>query len=274
MTLLSSFFKPFLCRRLVGDRLYEKIILLYKLTVAKETFIIKIMKSILKRILPKTGLRVLLRLRDGIKIIIFGIPISPLGTDWTGYEALIEFIVLNNILSVKGDLVEIGALFGGGTYKLSKFLEKRRSLKRLFAIDIFDPSLDETKNIYGLEMANMYRNTLESYKGKSQWEVFSEITRDCNNIIVLKGDSKRIKIPANSLCFGFIDGNHSPDYTENDFYLVWDLLSSKGIIAFHDYEWDLPQITVKIKELVDRHSSKIQKIYHNQNRHILFVIKK
>ena len=43
--------------------------------------------------------------------------------DWVGYENVIDFIRQSNIQQLQGDFVEIGSLFGGGTRKLSKFLE-------------------------------------------------------------------------------------------------------------------------------------------------------
>jgi hypothetical protein len=232
------------------------------------------MKSIAKRILPKPVLGILLKLSDEFKSKISGVPIAPSGSDWVGYETLITFIKKNDILSVEGDLVEIGTFLGGGAYKLSKFLEKQRSSKKLYVIDIFDPTFDWTVNTDGSPMATLYRNALKVYEGKSQWEVFLEVMKECNNIVILKHNSKNIKIPSNILCFGFIDGNHDLEYVENDFYLIWSKLSSKGAVAFHDYEWDLPQTTAKMKELVNRHASEIQETYHDKNKHVLFVIKR
>lgn len=202
------------------------------------------------------------------------IPIALSYADLVGYETLIEFIKLHGILSVQGDLVEIGAFLGGGTYKLSKFLEGKRSSKKLYVIDIFDPTFDRTVNNDGNEMATLYLNRLKAYGRKTQWNVFLENTKGCKNVFVLKSDSKYVTIPSNNLCFGFIDGNHKPEYVENDFYLVWNKLFSKGVVAFHDYEWDLPQTTIKIEELVSRHFFEIQGTYFDKNKHILFIVKK
>jgi len=213
-------------------------------------------------------------IRDEFKNKKGNIKISSSCADLVGYETLIEFIKLNDILSIKGDLVEIGAFLGGGTYKLSKFLEGKRSSKKLYVIDIFDLTFDRTVNNDGNEMATLYLNGLKAYGGKTQWNVFLEITKGCKNVFVLKGDSKYVTIPSNNLCFGFIDGNHKPEYVENDFYLVWNKLLSKGVVAFHDYEWDLPQTTIKIKELVSRHFFEIQGTYFDKNKHILFIVKK
>ncbi|HIE43262.1 MAG TPA: hypothetical protein EYP78_00500 [Candidatus Omnitrophica bacterium] len=107
---------------------------------------LNIMKSTAKKILPKPVLGILLKLRDEFRSKISGVSIVLTGTDWVGYETLIRFIKKKDILSVEGDLVEIGAFLGGGTYKLSKFLEKQRSSKRLYVIDIFDPTFDWTED--------------------------------------------------------------------------------------------------------------------------------
>jgi hypothetical protein len=232
------------------------------------------MRSFLKRIIPKEVLIPLRKMRNNYRSILRGIPHAPKGTDWVGYETLIEFIRMNDILSVKGDFVEIGTFLGGGARRLSKFLDNNRIPKKLFVIDVFDPNFDWTNDISGRAMASLYLDALKKYHGKSQWEVFLNTTKGCRSLIVLKGDSKEIEIPTDSVCFGFIDGNHDPEYVENDFYLIWNKLSSEGAVAFHDYDFDLPQTTAKINELVKKHYSSIQETFHHKNKHILFVIKK
>jgi len=198
----------------------------------------------------------------------------PFGTDWVGYETLIEFIESNGILSVPGDMVEIGTFLGGGAYKLSKFLEKAGGSKRLFVVDIFDPTFDCTVNSARKDMKSLYLKALAKYKGKSQYAVFSEVTQGCKNIVVLAGDSKKLTVPSERLCFAFIDGNHDPQYAENDFYLIWNKLSSNGAVAFHDYGSILPQTTAKIDELVRQHQSEIKNTVHLKKKNILFIERK
>jgi hypothetical protein len=198
----------------------------------------------------------------------------PSGSDWVGYETLIDFIVSHNILSIAGDLVEIGAFLGGGTRKLSELLTRSNSSKKLYVIDIFDPTFDCTTNTSGSAMNTLYVRALDKYPGQTQEEVFSYETRNCRNITVLKGDSKAQILPAQKLCFGFIDGNHSPEYVENDFYQVWNKLTPKGAVALHDYKGDLPQVTAKIGEIVSKHSAEIEKTLYIKNKKILFITKK
>jgi hypothetical protein len=138
---------------------------------------------------------------------------------------------------------------------------------------MFDPSFDWTKNIHDNSMADLYTNALSRWAGKSQWEVFSEVTKGCRNIVVIKGDSKTVELPPFKLCFGFIDGHHDPEYVRNDFNLLWNRLSPGGCIAFHDYGADLPQTTAEIDAIVCEHSGEIEATHHDRTKWILFVIR-
>lgn len=232
------------------------------------------MRQLIQRKTPAPLLEFSVKLRDTVRSKQIAPPPAETSTDLVGYETLVEFIQSNNVLSADGDFVEIGTFLGGGAYKLSKFLQNSKSSKQLYVLDIFDPGFDATTNLGGNSMASLYSNVLKSYRGKTQWQIFSEVTRDCKNIIVIKADSKKTQIPSKSLCFCFIDGNHDPEYVQNDFYLIWNKLSAGGTVAFHDYEWDLPQTTAKINELINRHASEIDRVSHDKNKHILFVVKR
>jgi hypothetical protein len=214
-------------------------------------------RSLLRGLIPKWLWDRLRRCRDVLRSGISGVPAAPLDTDLVGYEKLIRFIASRNVLQVAGDFVEIGTFLGGGAYKLSKFLERNHSDKKLFVLDVFDPTFDWTKTNDGKAMADVYKEYLCEHNGKSQWEVFSAVTRSCSNLEVIKKDSMSPDISMGPLSFGFIDGNHDPKYVENDFYLIWRRLSPGGVVAFHDYGWDLPQTTAKIDELTARHASEI-----------------
>lgn len=180
-------------------------------------------------------------------------------TDWVGYHHLVEFINEHDLLSIPGDMVEIGTLFGGGARKLSEFLIDQESPKTLYVVDIFDLETDQTVTTQGESMASCYNEALQfNFQGKTQWEVFCLVTESCRNIVPLKQDSKKVTLPCDSLCFGFIDGNHQPDYVESDFYLVWNLLHPGGGMAFHDYDFDLPEVTKTIDMLVARHQDEIR----------------
>jgi hypothetical protein len=208
-----------------------------------------------------------------IKNLVNKKKMPPDGTDLVGYEGLTEYIDTNGLLTIEGDMLEIGTFLGGGAYKLSKFIEKKHSTKKLYVIDPFDPTLDITTNTDGNAMNTLYVNTINGYKGKTQLEIFSEITGNCKNIVILKCDSKNANIPCEKLSFAFIDGNHSPEYVENDFYLVWNKLAPGGVVAFHDYKFDLPQTTNKIDDLIKKNSKLILETYYDTNRHVIYIRK-
>jgi hypothetical protein len=194
---------------------------------------------------------------------------TPVETDLVGYEVLLDWIERNRIHTLDGDIVEIGSFLGGGTIKLASFFQ--RFGKNVYAVDIFDPSFDPTKNVEGSAMSTLYSKIL---RGRSQEEVFREITKECSNIVVIKGDSKKVMLPCEHICFSFIDGCHDPSYVRSDFYLVWDKTVSGGVVAFHDYGGDLPQTTKAIDELIEKERNNIDKISYIEEKTVILINKK
>lgn len=144
----------------------------------------------------------------------------------------------------------------------------------MLAVDVFDPDKDLTMNNLGFTMAQYYQTAMEEYSGISQEEIFDNETRACGNVIKIKNDSMCIdELPVRSVCFAFIDGNHDPEYIRNDFYLAWNKLSSRGCIAFHDYEGDIPESTKTIKELEEKHNSEIICRHQIKSSWLLFLIR-
>jgi methyltransferase family protein len=201
----------------------------------------------------------------------YGFPPPPAGTDLVGYEALIEFFQRRGLANVPGDVVEIGAFKGGGTYKLAKFLQKHRLQKKVYTIDCFDTQFDVTKTVDAMTMAEYYERQLA---GKCQRAIFDEVTAGMANIVVIADDSKRVNLSAQALSFAFIDGNHSDEYVINDYYLAWNKLSPRGVVAFHDYGFDLPNVTSTIDHLCDKHSAEIEDISVDSRRHIIYIPKR
>ena len=201
----------------------------------------------------------------------YGFPPPPEGTDMVGYEALIDFMKANRILELPGDLVEVGAFCGGGTYKLGKFLSQKGARKKVYVIDCFDIGRDTTECTAGAQMTQLYTRHLD---GRSQKEVFRQVTRDIPNIEVIEEDSKYARISAETICFAFIDGNHAAEYVRNDFYLVWGKLAPGGAVAFHDYGYDLPQVTAALDKLCTQHREEISSRSVNEEKHILFIQKR
>lgn len=192
------------------------------------------------------------------------------GNDFVGYEVLLDFIRERSLHRLEGDLVEIGSFMGGGTAKLARFA--RRHGKRVFAIDVFDPGADTTATEDGVMMCDIYQAFLE---GRSQLEVYRETTHGLDNIVTIAEDSKAVSFPPEQrFVFGFIDGNHRPDYVRNDFNLIWSNLVAGGALGFHDYNFGLPEVTRCINDLMAEHTDETGEVREIETQHIILLVKK
>ncbi len=190
--------------------------------------------------------------------------------DFVGYEALIDFMNDRELYKLDGDLIEIGAFMGGGTAKLAKFAREHE--KKVFVVDIFDYKYDDTKDTTGTRMCDIYEAFLQ---GRSQKDIYNQTTRAFDNIVTVEKDSKDVGFPDEQrFIFGFIDGNHQPDYVRNDFHIIWNNLVPGGIVGFHDYNFDLPQVTEAIDTLVQEHRDEISDIREMKDKYILLLTKK
>jgi hypothetical protein len=159
---------------------------------------------------------------------------------------------------------------GGGTAKLARFVRKYD--KRVYAVDIFDPGCDKTQDSSGAKMCDIYEAFLQ---GRSQLSVYQQTTHHFDNIVTINMDSKKVSFhKGQKFIFGFIDGNHQPDYVRNDFYLIWRHLVPGGGIGFHDYNFDLPEVTATIDELIKKHGSEISEAHEIKDKHILLLTRK
>jgi len=190
--------------------------------------------------------------------------------DFVGYEVLVDFISKRKLHKLEGDIVEIGAFMGGGTVKLAKLGQKYG--KKVYAIDIFDPESDKTPDKNGVKMCDVYRAFLQ---GRSQLEVYQQATHTFDNIVTINIDSKQVRFhKGQKFVFGFIDGNHQPDYVRNDFNLIWRNLVPGGSVGFHDYNFDLPEVTKAIDGLIYKHKDEISEVHGIEESHIVIVTKK
>jgi len=212
-------------------------------------------------------LMILRNLSARIRNTLLGYP--PPGTDLVGFESLLARLKKEQIGKLDGDVVEIGSFLGGGTAKLARFFGKHN--KKVYAVDIFEPSFDNTKSADGTSMASLYSKVL---KGRNQEEVFRETTRKCPNVVMIKGDSKQVTLPCREICFSFIDGCHDPDYVRNDFYLVWDKTVAGGVVGFHDYGSNLPQTTKAIDKLIEYNKNSIKETSQIKEKWVLLLTKK
>ncbi len=190
--------------------------------------------------------------------------------DFVGYEVLIEFIREHSLQRLPGDMIEIGVFSGGGTVKLAGFARKYG--KKVYAVDIFDPCADKTETPDGVKMSDIYQAFLE---GRSQLEVYQETTRRFDNIVTIREDSKKVRFPGEQkFMFGFIDGNHRPDYIRNDFHIVWRNLVPNGVLGFHDYNSELPEVTETINSLMSEHEAEIISTHEIREKHIILLTKR
>ena len=194
--------------------------------------------------------------------------------EFVGYENLISFVEERALHESEGDIVEIGAYMGGGTVKLAEFAKKYG--KKVYAIDIFDPSLDKTIGKGGVKACEVYQTFLY---GRSMLEVYQETIRGFDNIITIKADSRKVKFPEEQkFIFGFVDGCHQQAYVENDFHVIWPHLVSGGVIGFHDYKFDdWPEVTQAVDRLMEAHKSEISEVYEIEGNYgilSVFLVKK
>src|SRR5512136_2190908 len=144
--------------------------------------------------------------------------------EYVGYENLIRFIEDRTLQHLDGDIIEIGAYMGGGTAKLAGFAKKYGN--KVFAVDTFDPGVDRTVGRGGVTAGEVYQAFLE---GPSMFEVYEKTTREVDNIVTIRGDSRHVSLPSEEkFCFGFVDGCHQKAYVQSDFALIWPRLVSGG----------------------------------------------
>lgn len=178
--------------------------------------------------------------------------------EFVGYENLIAFIREQALPELEGDIVEIGAYMGGGTVKLAKLAKKYG--KKVYVIDIFEPSLDQTVSKSGVTACEVYQAFLG---GRSMFEVYQEATRGFDNIITIRQDSRKVKFgKEQKFIFGFIDGCHQRAYVENDFHLIWPNLVSGGVLGVHDYKYDdWSEVTEAVDGLLAEHKNEISETH-------------
>jgi SAM-dependent methyltransferase len=199
----------------------------------------------------------------------WGFEPPPSWSDWVGYEILLGEIERHGIDRVEGDVLEIGALLGGGTAKLCGWFGRNSPAKRVIAVDVFDPAFDPTTTVEGWPMKDLYLNAVGE---RSQREIFDEVTAGARNLDVVVGDSTKVEIPTGRLAFAFVDGSHVAEDVHADFETVWQRLSPGGLVAFHDYGGDLPGVTHTLHERIGRHADEIARVWTRQPM-VLFVLR-
>jgi predicted O-methyltransferase YrrM len=192
------------------------------------------------------------------------VPLENDPDDFVGYEVLIDFVKRRALYRLEGDIIEIGSYMGRGTARLAGFA--RRYGKKVYAIEIFDPSLDKTVSRSGIKAADVYNAFLA---GRSMLEAYQESTRGFDNIVTISKDSRIVTFPEEQrFMFGFIDGCHQQSYVESDFHLIWPHLVSGGALGFHDYKFDdWPEVTEAADKLAHAHKREIRAAYEIEGRY-------
>jgi hypothetical protein len=202
------------------------------------------------------------------------VPLQNDPDDFVGYEVLIDFMKRRALYKLEGDVIEIGSYMGRGTAKLAGFA--RRYGKKVYAIDVFDSSLDKTLSRSGIKAADVYKAFLG---GRSMLEAYQESTRGFDNIVTIREDSKKVSFPEEQgFIFGFIDGCHQQSYVESDFHLIWPHLVSGGTLGLHDYKFDdWTEVTEAAENLMHAHRREIREAYEIEGKYnilSLLLIKK
>ena len=213
-------------------------------------------------------------LEINVKRVSGKIPAEDDPDDFVGYEVLIHFMKQRLLHELEGDIIEIGAYMGRGTAKLAEFA--RRYDKKVYAVDVFDSSLDKTISKSGVKAGDVYEAFLQ---GRSMLEAYQESTRGFDNIVTMREDSKKVSFPEEQrFIFGFIDGCHQQSYVENDFYVIWPHLVSGGVLGFHDYKFDdWSEVTKAADRLIHAHRREISEAYEVEGKYnilSLLLIKK
>jgi SAM-dependent methyltransferase len=192
------------------------------------------------------------------------IPLEDDPDDFVGYELLIDFMKQRELHKLEGDIIEIGAYMGRGTARLAEFA--RRYGKKVYAIDVFDPCLDDTVSKSGIRAGDVYEAFL---RGRSMLEAYRESTRGFDNIVTIREDSRKISFTEEQrFIFGFIDGCHQQAYVENDFHVIWPRLVPGGVLGFHDYKFDdWPEITRAADKLIQAHKVEISEAYEIEGKY-------
>jgi SAM-dependent methyltransferase len=203
-------------------------------------------------------------LEPGVKRVPQRIPLEDDPDDFVGYEVLINFMNQRKLHKLEGDIIEIGAYMGRGTAKLAKFAQ--RYGKKVYAVDVFDPSLDRTVSKSGIRAGDVYEAFLQ---GRSMLEAYQKSIRGFDNIITIREDSRKVSFTQEQrFVFGFIDGCHQQAYVENDFHVIWPHLVSGGALGFHDYKFDdWPEVTKAVDKLIHEHKREISEAYEIEGKY-------
>lgn len=170
------------------------------------------------------------------------------------YDHILDIVRERGLARLDGDFVEIGVFLGGGVYQLARLLEQDAPDRKVYAVDVFEPTVDMTRAETGLRMATIYEGQLD---GADQLELYRAVVDRCPNVETVIGDSATVDLPFERLAFAHIDGSHDPAHVRSDFERLWPKIVPGGVLAFDDYGDDLPAVTATIDALRSEHATEI-----------------
>jgi hypothetical protein len=125
---------------------------------------------------------------------------------------------------IDGDLLEVGVFRGKTTMFLGKYLEIFYPEKILYSIDHHDPLTFNCRNVKE-SVADVKKRFLFHMKELKNHIHYSMISEE--GIKLIKDDS---------LCFAFIDGDHTKEGVIKDFSYVFPKIKIGGIMCFDDFK--------------------------------------
>ncbi|MEW5818716.1 MAG: class I SAM-dependent methyltransferase [Cyanobacteriota bacterium] len=146
--------------------------------------------------------------------------------------------LVNNIHS--GTIAEIGSWKGRSTTFIAKCCEINNN--KLFCIDNWKGSSDKYCELYNEILNN--ENVEEEFR-RNVLDINPDI-----NVINKNSVDAALSFPDKTLDMVFIDASHDYESVKNDLDAWWNKLKEGGIIAGHDYENELPELTRAVDEFV------------------------
>ena len=153
---------------------------------------------------------------------------------------------------VSGDILEIGTFLG----ELTKTLATMGKLdhRHVVTVDICDFDTDQTVNARGVRMNEYYKRICSG----DQFEIIQKKLNDLRNVIFIKLSSPRVTDKKLKLGKGkkfaliVLDGSKNNSIVRSDMKWSWGKLKKGGILAVHDYQGDIPDLTKTIDETVQQ----------------------
>jgi len=137
------------------------------------------------------------------------------------FDGALMFMAYNQLISVTGDVLEIGVHHGLSAIAIGSLAEDGR---RFVAVDLFEMQ-DSNRSRSGAGNREVFLRNMQTF------------FEDLNFLEIVAGSSSELKPEALGSQFSFchIDGGHSPEETYQDLDLCSKILLPGGLLALDDY---------------------------------------